>query len=193
MKASKTIGQRELPDEYYTAIGRVLVHWGWLEHRAHEATWHLLPTNRKTARMITSEMDFRALTKVLASLAGRRIRDASVASRVSRLANEIQANLDTRNRLIHGAWGWNGKEAVVLEYRGTPIKGRPHVYDLERLNQFLDSIQQKRSRLQQLLKNVPIGEPPPSPGKRAKRARDRTVSHRTSGTAQKNPPRSSRA
>lgn len=176
-KFSKTIGARELPDDYYILIGKILVHWGWLEYRTHEATWNILPTNRKTARMVTSELGMRALTNVLISLTGRRIRNR-VGGRVRDLASKINSNLDKRNHFVHGVWKWDGEKATALEYRGKPVEGNPHHYNRKQLTEFLRQIDQKRSRLQELLDRADIGEPPPSPDKRAKRAQQNRQSHR---------------
>src|SRR5688572_19895110 len=112
MKVSKTIGQRSLPPEYYEAIGKILVHWSWIEFRMQEALWHLLSLDRKSGRALTSEMEVRGLARALSATAERKLIDKTIRNAVRTLSDRIQAKIYERNRIVHGFWEYDASRKV---------------------------------------------------------------------------------
>ena len=156
MKVSKTIGQLDFPDSYSLMLGKIVMSWGWLEYRVHEAVWHLLGLPRKAGRSATNQMDIRVLTKTLRDLARVRIKDTTLSHDVADLAKALTEKCSTRNNIVHGIWEWDAQNnlATVRIYRDHAKGGHVSKYNLTKLANVLSGIRQDAARLQSLLDRV---------------------------------------
>jgi hypothetical protein len=156
MKISKTIGQRPLPPELHAILGEILVEWAWMEFRLQEAIWHLLSVPRKEGRTLTSEMQVDGLVGALSVIATRKIQDATIKQQVDGICKRIKGKISRRNVIIHGAWDYDtiNKLATARKYRKDPIGGKAHVWDKNKLSNFLFELKADRVLLQQLLDQV---------------------------------------
>ena len=110
-----------VPDNFLAEIGRVTAHFALLEYDLIELTHQLLGLSRNMARAITSELSFRGLQQLAASLLRERF-PSEVEKFESVLAKVSKAE-ERRNTVSHSLWGDGGKskdgERVIVRTKYT--------------------------------------------------------------------------
>ena len=109
MAASRTTA---VPPEFLAEIGRVVANFALLEYEFYILIHGLLGTRKEISRIVTSELSFRNLLGLSASLV-KEIHGEEEAERFKetlKLASEAE---EERNRIIHSVWGGGGSGNVV--------------------------------------------------------------------------------
>jgi len=113
-----------LPDEALTEIGRVVVNFVILESELFVLIHGLLGTKPEVSRIVTSELSFRNLVDLSASLMkqvyGKKEFDAY--KKVAIFAIEAE---EKRNRIIHSIWGrQSGEGKIAVRTKHTAKRGK---------------------------------------------------------------------
>lgn len=111
-----------LSDELLTEIGRITVLFAILEHDLRELVHWLLGLPENVARAITSELSFRGLYQLAASLVKERAPDMSSCFRD--VLKRVSKAEDNRNRISHSLWGaFSATHAVRTKYSAKASRG----------------------------------------------------------------------
>ncbi len=119
--------QTALSNEFLAAIGRITVHFALLEHDVIELTHTLLGLPKNSARAITSELSFRGLQNLVASLVKES--HPGRASAFKELLKMVGKCEEKRNQISHSLWGsWGGRaneehRAIRTKYSAKQQKG----------------------------------------------------------------------
>jgi len=110
-----------VPDEFLAEIGRVTAHFALLEYDLIELTHQLLWLPEKMARSITSELSFRGLQQLAASLLRERF--PSEVEKFESVLTKVSKAEERRNTVSHSLWGSGGKrkdgEHVIVRTKFT--------------------------------------------------------------------------
>jgi hypothetical protein len=98
--------QTALSSEFLVEIGRITVHFAILERDLTELTHMLLGLPKNSARAITSELSFRTLQNLAASL----VKEAhpKAAPAFKELLKAVSKCEEKRNQISHSLWGSGG-------------------------------------------------------------------------------------
>jgi hypothetical protein len=99
---------QRLTPEHFQAIGELTAQWSFLEWQIEAAIWLLLPADESEGRIVTTRMNIRPKTEILALLARLKL---PVPDRkgLSALMTKIVTAHDKRNKVIHGLWAKNSE------------------------------------------------------------------------------------
>ena len=92
-----------MSDEFLVEIGRITAHFALLERDLIELTHKLLGIPENIARTITSELSFRGLQQLAASLLKERLPAQSTA--FEPILKKVSACEEKRNAVAHSLWG----------------------------------------------------------------------------------------
>jgi hypothetical protein len=112
---------------FLTEIGRITVHFALLERDIVELTHHLLGVPESSARCVTSELSFRGVTQLAASLMRERSPEELEAFR--QLLKRVGQCEAKRNVIVHSlygsAWDSNLRRPTVIrtKYSAKQTKG----------------------------------------------------------------------
>jgi len=95
--------QTAVSSEFLAEIGRITVHFAILERDLTELTHGLLGLPERAARTITSELSFRGLQNLVASLVKEK--HPAMASQFKDLLKLIASCEAKRNQISHSLWG----------------------------------------------------------------------------------------
>jgi hypothetical protein len=117
-----------VPEVLLTEIGRVVANFALLENELFILIHWLLGTDKEISRIVTSELSFRNLLDLSASLV-KQVHDTDAAIEYGQVLKLVSEAEEERNRIIHSRWGAGGHHAVRTKH--TAKRGKGHTMQRE--------------------------------------------------------------
>jgi hypothetical protein len=123
--------EHELRDEYYRAIGQIVVKYSALEQMVTYLVTQLIANNHQVGDIVTAEISFSKKLALLSCLHRLRQKDQSRIDLLDKAIGQIGTLEDRRNQVIHSNWEFNDKELLVNRYKVTARKNKGLRYNLK--------------------------------------------------------------
>jgi hypothetical protein len=134
----------DLPEDFIQEIGRIVVHWAFLEHYVQRIVWLLLKVDAKRGRVAVRDADMERRIDMIADLAS--IEGAKLET-LDSFKSKAKETAGDRNLVVHGLWmkdddgtwsvqdtrGSHPKDVTGLLSRKRSIEPGSVVMDTERL------------------------------------------------------------
>jgi hypothetical protein len=119
-KELKQIWDDGLADDEICFIGKIVAHWGAIEHEIFRQTLQTFDTQESEVAELPKAMNNLSFTKVLELWDERVVAHAEEPRRsvLEKQKDKIESYQDYRNALVHGMWDWErGQPEVVTTTR----------------------------------------------------------------------------
>lgn len=109
---------RDLPNEYYAAIGEIAARWSWLEHQLHVIIRVILRLDKKQGRIVIVGMGVKPMASMIRGLALRWVSDARLKNDLRAFAKATLEFKPNRDDFIHGVYCYpEGKPDTICLYQ----------------------------------------------------------------------------
>jgi hypothetical protein len=113
-----TLRGTAVSEEFLVEIGRIVVNFALLERELFSLIHGLLKTSEETSRILTSELPFRTLLDLSASLV-KQIHGVDEAERYKEVLKIASGAEDERNLIVHSIWGINLGGNTIIRTKHT--------------------------------------------------------------------------
>ncbi len=162
---------RIIPDEIYTAIGKVATNWATLETLMDSVLWRIASVDDSVGACFTAQFSgIGPRFRVLEALLDIRLSGHNLGPRIKELSRQAQKQNDLRNRTIHDPLSFHVEtnEPTRLQISAHPkLVFRQIPISVEKINEVVDGIVHLINDFDSFVRNdiAPVIAPLPSPGK----------------------------
>lgn len=120
------------PDDLIVAIGKVTLNFSGLEFSIKDFVWRLVGSDHgQIPQIVTSELSFDQLVKLLSSLHKTRDHDAAAQAELDAILGRAKAVEGERNQVTHSHWGPGPSEGVHHRIKLTAKQKKGLQYHVE--------------------------------------------------------------
>jgi len=146
----------ELPKDFSSEIGRISLHFAYLEREMRNSVDCLLDLSRSDlGYAVTAELSCKALRNLLGSLHKIVERDTEIIAELDNILNQITKIEEKRNVILHSLWRYNSRNDTIERIKSTAkskgLSWQFQAFDLSMLKDFVFDIGVVRNLLKDFI------------------------------------------